>query len=126
MSFFDNLFNSKTHTNKTIMNIQGRAASAVDYVIKNHGIKTLLSGSLVLKDDFTIGFFSGNASVTQLILATVNIGELEESTYLRQLINIPQDKICNLPLNPIVDKIVISAMKNFMAKVPSLRDLPVN
>jgi hypothetical protein len=91
--------------------ILGKLASTIDFVITDAGLSTLLSGSIVMRVDFSTGFQSGRVVREDNIIASVCIADLKEAEVLKMALEIGLDDASLL--SPFVDDLCYGLCAEF-------------
>ena len=112
MGILNSIFGGRQPPTK--MKISGLAASAVDYVIRDAGLKGLLAGSLVLDKELGVSFRGGRHVANGSIIATVAIADLDESEILKSLVS--RDIRDTSMLQPVVDQLIYAVIREFEAQ----------
>ncbi len=109
MGIFSNIFSKKIATTK--MKVAGLAASTVDFVVQDAGLKMLLNGSLILSKDFGVSFKNGKATIGNEVIAAISISDLDHSDDLRKFAEL--DIRDTFLLQPIVDRLIYEVIDKF-------------
>lgn len=114
--------NNQGALNTTKMKIAGLAASAVDFVIGDAGLKMLINGSLVLNDKLKPSFRSGIPIKREGILAVVPLKDLKEIEFFQLMSDAGMSDISLF--EPFIDQLVLAALREFEKQNDLFANLP--
>ena len=120
MGLLSSLFGG--HPKTTKMRVAGLAASAIDHVINDAGLGTLVAGNLVLDKNLQPSFRSGKPKSGGDILAVVAIADLEEAEIFKTLAKTGMRDTSMF--QPFVDQLIFAVLHQFDVQCPSFAALP--